>query len=123
MKLKIFIGTQLTDLQLYVSVLTRFEASTGNLQCRDVVLLAQNSRMASVLLAQAHPEWDMQSLTCLTDMAWFDTIILADNWQQAAVLRQFVIPNIESVSEEGAPPDPDGNDVASTFRKRRPYLN
>lgn len=86
-----------TSLKLYTAVLTQFEPGSGNLQCRQAVVLAEDERMASVILAARWPDWDLQSLDCLTDAEWLKWVVLDGNCPQALLLRQFRIGNLVAV--------------------------
>lgn len=90
-------GEGLTSLQLYVAVVTRFSPDNGNLECLNIAVLAEDTHVASVLIAQRHTDWDLQALTCLSDFSWFKFITLDSDCPQVAALRQFTIPNIVTI--------------------------
>jgi hypothetical protein len=97
MKFKVMIGEQLTDLELHVGTITQFAPGTGNLACRDIVVMAENTQIAAALVAQKYPEWELQSLTCLTAVPWFKAIFLDDNCPQVYGIRDFMLQHLVSV--------------------------
>lgn len=95
--LKILIEDEgLTNLRLYAGVVTRFLPPEGDLACMQVSILAEDHHDASVIVAAKHPDWDLQSLTCLSDFAWFKFITIAGDCPQVEVLRDFVIEGIQA---------------------------
>lgn len=99
-------GKGIVDLELYVGVITLFAPPKGDLACRQVILLAEDTTTASVLIARKYPNWDLQSLTCVTDLPWFTFITLDSNCPELESLRTFQIKDIEAVvvpddSEDG----------------------
>lgn len=95
MSAPIKIDDKLTNLQLYVGVLTQFAPPEGNLCCQIVAVLAPTHRDASAFLAIRWPEWSPQALTCLCEFEWFQEITLDPECPQAAYLREFIIQNVE----------------------------
>jgi hypothetical protein len=41
-----------------------------------------------------HPDWDLQALTCVTDMAWFKALVLNDEVMDVRILASFSIRNV-----------------------------
>ena len=64
-------GEGLTSLNLYVGVITQFIPDDGDLACCNLTVLAEDTLVASVLIAQNFPSWDLQALTCVSDFPWF----------------------------------------------------
>lgn len=86
-----------TNLRLYVGVVTQFMPPQGDLACLNIVALAEDHHDASVLIARLYPDWDLQSLTCITGFAWFHSITLDSNCPQVQTLTGFVIEDIKAV--------------------------
>lgn len=101
MSAKITLDRAETSLRLYVGLITQFEPPMGDLICRNIAVLAEDHHTASVYVAQEFPEWDLQSLTCLSDFPWFQQIILKHDCPQAESLKHFVIKDVESVPRRG----------------------
>lgn len=90
-------GEGVTNLKLFVGVLTQFLAPEGDLQCLQIAVLAEDYHAASTFLAIQQPGWELQSLTDLTAFTWFKWITLDPNCPQAETLRKFVIHRIKAV--------------------------
>jgi hypothetical protein len=101
MRAKIFLNKARTSLRLWAGVVTQFRPPTGDLACCNVAVLAEDHHAASVCVAQHWPDWDLQSLTCLSDFPWFKQIILDSDCPQVESLKHFVIEGIEVVHVEG----------------------
>jgi hypothetical protein len=86
-----------TSLKFYVGVITLFEEDSAALICCNVMVLAENEHVASAEVARKWPDWELQSLTCVSDLAWFRAIILDKNSPHIQALRTFVISDIEAV--------------------------
>jgi len=94
---KVFFAGLLTDLQVFVGTVTQFSPETGNLCCLDVVVIATTQEEASTLVAMKYPDWDMQSLTCLSGMAFFNAIMLDPQCPQVFAMREFILHHIVAV--------------------------
>jgi hypothetical protein len=95
---KIFLSDRSpTSLKFYVGVITLFEESSAALVCNNVMVLAEDEHVASVEVARKWPDWELQSLTCISDLPWFRAIILGKDSPDIQALRTFVIPDVEAV--------------------------
>lgn len=94
---RVFWSGLLTDLRVFVGTVTQFEGEQGRLCCRDVVVIATTEEEASTLVAMKYPDWDMQSLTCLSDMPWFSAISLDPQCPQVFAIRDFLLEHIVAV--------------------------
>lgn len=93
-------GEGLTNLQLFVGVLTQFTPPEGDLCCRIAVILAEDHHAASIISAVKYPQWEIQALTNLSALSWFKWITLDPNCPQVQSLREFIIQDIEAVPDD-----------------------
>lgn len=95
---KIFLdGEGLTNLELFVGVITQFTPPKGDLCCCNVAILAEDHHTASALVAMKYPDWELQSLTNLTAFVWFKSITLDSNCPQVQGFREFVIQDVKTI--------------------------
>lgn len=93
----VWLGDQETSLNVYVGTITRFEEDAGRLQCRDIILVAEDQREAGVLVAAKYPDWELQTLTPLSSLTWFEAVVLDPECPQVMVMRQWIMDHLESV--------------------------
>jgi len=93
----VWLGTELTRLQVYVGTITQFEPDDGRLTCRDIILVAADQREAGVLVAAKYTEWELQTLTALSTLDWFQAVVLNPDCPQVMALREWIMEHIESV--------------------------
>jgi len=93
----VWLGEELTDLQVYVGTITQFEADDGRLTCRDIILVAVDQREAGVLVAAKYTEWELQTLTPLSSLPWFEAIVLDPECPQVMAMREWIMSHIEAV--------------------------
>jgi hypothetical protein len=94
---KVWVGEELTNLQVYVGTITQFEAEDGRLTCRDIILVAVDQREAGVLVAAKYPDWELQTLTPLSALPWFEAIVLDPDCPQVTAMREWIMEHIEAV--------------------------
>ena len=97
MKHKVWLGDCLTSLGVYVGTMTQFAEETGALCCRDIIVVAANVREASTFAAMKYPNWELQSLTCLSVLPWFRDIVLDPDCPQVAEIRESLMQHLVEV--------------------------
>jgi len=93
----VWLAEEKTSLQVYVGTMTQFEPDQGRLTCRDIILIAADQREAGILVAAKYPEWELQTLTSLSALPWFEAVVLDPDCPQVVAMREWIMEHIESV--------------------------